>query len=87
MLDKEILDLLVCPQDQLPLQPADEALIAELNEAIDAGQIENQAGRLIDGRVQGGLICKEHGVLYPIIEDIPVLLADEAIALEQIHER
>ena len=84
MIDKELLEILVCPQDHTPLCVADEELVAGLNRAITAGQIKNRAGQWVRKTVQGGLVRRDKTFLYPIIDNIPVLLVDDAIPLDQI---
>lgn len=76
--------MLVCPIDHTPLSPADDGLVVRINRAIAAGRIKNRAGRLVDQPINGGLLHKDQTLLYPIIDDIPVLLADEAIPLDQL---
>ncbi len=83
MIDKELLEILVCPQDHSSLSIADEHLVAKLNQAITARQIRNRGGQVVEKPVQGGLVCQNEAVLYPIIDDIPVLLVDDAIPLDQ----
>lgn len=51
MLDKKLLDILVCPLCK---------------------------GKLIYRRIAGELICKLDGLAYPIKNDIPIMLEDEA---------
>ena len=85
MIDKELLDILVCPKDQVPLALADETLLAKVNEAIVAGRIENLGGRTVEEPLQGGLVRTDKTLLYPIVDEIPVLLADEAIRLQQFE--
>ncbi|NQU22321.1 MAG: hypothetical protein HQ567_13660 [Candidatus Nealsonbacteria bacterium] len=84
MIDKEILDVLVCPEDRTPLHVADEDLLARLNTAIAAGKVENRGAAKVEAAVQGGLVRQDGKLLYPIVDDIPVLLVEEAISLEQI---
>jgi uncharacterized protein YbaR (Trm112 family) len=86
MIDKEFLEILVCPQNRMPLRLADAALMAGLNRAIAAGGIANAAGRPVAESLQGGLVRKDRALLYPIVDDIPVLLAEEAITLDQLDE-
>ena len=83
MIDKDLLSLLVCPESKTSLQPADEELLARLNQAIAAGNVKNRAGQPVEAPLQGGLVREDGTVLYPIVDDVPVLLIDEAIALAQ----
>jgi len=85
MIDKDILEILVCPQDRTPLSLADGPLLARLNQAIAAGKIENLGGQPVLEPLEAGLIRQDKTLLYPVLDDIPVLLVDEAISLEQIQ--
>ena len=84
MIEKELLDLLVCPENQTPLSVADDELLARLNRAIAAGQVKSRGGRPLEGPIEGGLVRQDGTLLYPIVDDIPVLLLDEAISLEGV---
>jgi uncharacterized protein YbaR (Trm112 family) len=84
MIDREFVEILKCPQDHSPLHLADDPLMARLNRAIGAGRVKNQAGRPVEDALQGGLVRQDGSVLYPIVDDIPVLLAEEAIPLGQV---
>jgi uncharacterized protein YbaR (Trm112 family) len=86
MIDKEFLETLVCPQDHTPLRLADTQFMARLNRAIAGGRITNAAGRCVEDSIEGGLIRQDFTLLYPIVDDIPVLLAEEAISLDQLDE-
>lgn len=85
MIDKKLLATLVCPSDRTPLTLAGEQLLARLNRAIAARVVTNQAGRIVEQPLDAGLVRQDKALLYPIIDDIPVLLADEAIALAQVR--
>ena len=84
MIDKKLLSILVCPTDRTPLSIAGEQLITRVNRAIAAGRVKNQAGRPVEQPIEGGLLRADKTLLYPVVDDIPVLLADEAILLAQI---
>jgi len=86
MIDKEFLDLLVCPVDRKPLRLADESLLARVNEAIRAERVRNRIGQPVEEPLQAALVREDNALLYPIIDDIPVLLADEAIPLDQLDD-
>jgi uncharacterized protein YbaR (Trm112 family) len=78
-----LLDLLVCPEDHSPLRLASTELIAQLNSAIAVGTLENRAGQKVERRLDDGLVRADRTMLYPVVDDIPMMLIDEAIPLDQ----
>jgi uncharacterized protein len=83
MIQPELLAILVCPENRTALRLAEPELLARLNRAIATGKVRNRVGRVVEQPLQGGLVRADDTLLYPITDDIPVLLIDEAIALEQ----
>ena len=81
MIDKDLLEILACPETHQKLREADEALIAAVNAKIAEG-LDNVGGKRVEGELDGGLVREGGAILYPIREDIPVLLIDEGIPLE-----
>ena len=53
-----------------------------INAAIGEGRVLNRLGRTVTQTLDGGLINQTRTWLYPIHDEIPCLLADEAIELE-----
>ncbi len=84
MIDDRLLEILVCPKDRKPLTLADPPLLSRLNRAIVAGRVKNRGGRTVEEPLQAALVRKDRALLYPIIDEIPVLLVDEGIALDQL---
>jgi uncharacterized protein YbaR (Trm112 family) len=82
----EVLSILRCPETRTPLDFASDALVDEINAAIRAGRLVDRAGKAIADTIDGGLVRASGDVLYPIVDQIPVLLADESIALSQLAE-
>jgi uncharacterized protein YbaR (Trm112 family) len=82
MVDPELLEILVCPETKTRVQLADEALLERVNRAIEAGQVRNRGGATVGTRIEGGLVREDGRFLYPIRDDIPVMLIDEALPLE-----
>ncbi len=83
-IDKDLLAILCCPETKQEVHLADESLIKELNEAIKQGSLKNKAKKPVAESLDGGLIRADRKILYPIREDIPVMLIEEGIPLEQI---
>ncbi len=80
-IDEALLRILVCPQDRSSLALADSKLVARLNALIDQGTLRNRGGALVTGPLDGGLVRADGTVLYPVLEDIPVLLVEESIEI------
>ena len=61
---------------------ADEALIALLNDRIGKGELKKKSGQIINEKLDGGLIRADKKIVYPIREDIPIMLIEEGIPIE-----
>jgi uncharacterized protein YbaR (Trm112 family) len=83
MVRADLLAMLVCPEDQSALALADGNLVARLNKAIAQNQLKNRAGHPIQTPLSGGLLRADKQFLYPIVDDIPMMLIDEAIPMDQ----
>lgn len=81
MVDAELLEILVCPEDKTPVTLADAATLASLNARIAEGGVRTRGGAPVTEAVTEGLVRADGAYLYPVREDIPVMLVDEAIAL------
>ncbi len=84
MVHPELLEILACPENKTPVALADDAVIATANQAIEAGKLKNRGGDTISTRIDGGLIRQDGAYMYPIRDDIPIMLIDEAIPMEQL---
>jgi uncharacterized protein YbaR (Trm112 family) len=81
MIDPELLEILACPETKEPVSPAPAELIERLNAAIRAGQVVNRGGEPVKEPVDGGLVRSDQRYLYPIRDEIPIMLIEEAIPL------
>ena len=84
MIDKELLDILACPENKTPVKLAEQALVDEINGRIKKGEIKNRGGEAVEKKIDGGLVREDGAYLYPIEDDIPIMLIDEAIPLKDI---
>lgn len=83
-LDKDLLAILCCPDTKQAVVLADDGVIQKLNGAIEKGVLKNKAEKPVTEKLDGGLIRSDQQILYPVRENIPVMLIDEGIPLAQI---
>jgi uncharacterized protein len=86
MLNRDFLSMIRCPENRMPLALADDALVARLNRAIANGELKNRAGQTVARPLDAALVREDRKLLYPIIDQIPILLVDEGIMLDQLRE-
>jgi uncharacterized protein YbaR (Trm112 family) len=84
MVDPRLLEILVCPDTKTPVRPADPDTLERLNQAIQEGGVVNRGGEPVVDRLDEGLLREDGRLLYPVREDIPIMLIDEAIELDQL---
>ncbi len=82
MIDPELLKILCCPETRQPLSAAEPALVQRLNEQIDSGRLRNRAGQPVTRKCDAGLVREDRRFLYPVCQQIPILLIHEAIPLD-----
>jgi uncharacterized protein YbaR (Trm112 family) len=82
MVDKRLLDMLCCPETKEDVTLVMGNLIEDLNRRIQSGQLKNRGGEIVKETMESGLMRADKKYLYPIREDIPIMLIDEAIPLE-----
>jgi uncharacterized protein YbaR (Trm112 family) len=80
---EDLITILRCPEDRSALASADVALVSRLNKMIRDGRLRNRGGRRLEKPLDGGYVRAGGDLLYPVVDHIPVLLRDEAIALDQ----
>jgi uncharacterized protein YbaR (Trm112 family) len=82
MFNPDLLKILCCPETRQELRLAEPELVESLNRRIAEGAVRNRAGRAVTETLDGGLLRADGKFLYPIRQDIPVMLVDEAILLD-----
>lgn len=86
MVNKDLLDLLVCPENHQPLRLAEADLVNRINRAIERGHVKNVGGAKVEKTFVECLLRDDEQLLYPVLDEIPILLVDEAIPLDQLNE-
>ncbi len=84
MVDQELLDILVCPENKTAVKLVDADALTKFNDAIQAKTLKNRAGETIEESIDGGLLREDGAYLYPIRDDIPIMLIDESIPMDQL---
>ena len=84
MIDKELLDILACPETKEPVHMAEQSLVDDVNARIERGEVSNRGGAKVEKKIDGGLVREDGAFLYPIDDDIPIMLIDEAIPLKDL---
>ena len=86
MISPEFVRMTRCLATHSPLHLAEDRMCQRINAKISQGRIRNRAGRPVENKVDAGLINQDGSLLYPILDDIPQLLLDEAIPLSQLSD-
>lgn len=86
MISEEFLGLIRCPLTLAGLTLAEPSLVAKINDRVAAGTLVNRGGETVDREIDGGLVSGGEPLLYAIRNDIPCLLLEEAIPLNQLDD-
>jgi len=81
MVDPELLEILACPEDKTPVRLATQDEIEGLNARIARGEVRNRGGNPVSEAVPEGLVREDGRYLYPVRDDIPIMLVEEGIPL------
>lgn len=74
---------LVCPESRQPLSLADDECLRRLNDAIAAGSLRDLAGQPVTERFSAALIRQDGRRAYPVYGEIPKLVIEAAIELDE----
>ncbi|RJS93362.1 Trm112 family protein [Salinisphaera sp. Q1T1-3] len=80
-MDKQLLEILVCPVSGLSVSPADSETIDALNADIAAGRARHADDSVVDERVVALLVTRDGATGYRVDDGIPVMLPERGIAL------
>ena len=82
-MDEKLLEIMCCPETHQPLAKAGTELVDDLNKRIQAGTLVDRVDEKVAELIDGGLIREDGKILFPIRQDIPVMLIDQGIPIGQ----
>jgi uncharacterized protein YbaR (Trm112 family) len=85
-IDGKLLEILCCPVSKTPLTRLQAKRLRRLNEAISAGNVQYVRGAAVEQPLQEALITEDSKVIYPVIDEIPILLEERAIGTTQLQD-
>jgi len=86
MIDRRLLDILCDPVTKSPLRLLSAAELDAFNRAIATGEVRTEGGTALGAAASAGLITRDGRTIYRIEDDIPIMLADEAVPTTRIAD-
>ncbi|MFQ6616843.1 MAG: Trm112 family protein [Fidelibacterota bacterium] len=83
-ISQNLLDILCCPETKENVHLIPEADVERINASIQSGTVRKRSGKPETEVIGGGLLREDGKYLYPIREDIPVMLIEEAIDMSTV---
>jgi uncharacterized protein len=83
-IDPGLLQILCCPTTHQRVTEADAAFVAELNRRVTAGELTTATGQRVTDPMDGALLREDKQVAYAVRNGIPIMLAEEAIAVASV---
>jgi len=83
VIQKDLLEILACPETRQPLREAEPSLVERLNRKIAAGELTNAGGRPVEEPLEAALVREDGKMAYPLRQGIPVLLSEEGLAVSE----
>ncbi len=84
--DGKLLEILCCPVSKSPLGRLERGRLDKLNRAIADGAVDYINGERVDGALPDALITQDGKVIYAVVDDIPILLAEQGIGTTQLQD-
>ncbi len=85
-IDGKLLEILCCPISKSPLSRLERSRLDKLNRAIAAGEVQQVDGTAVTETLREALVTEDGKVIYPVIDDIPILLSERGIGTTQLQD-
>ena len=84
--DGKLLEILCCPVSKTPLTRLPSSRLQKLNAAISEGSAQYVGGEAVESALKEALITEDSRVIYPVVDDIPILLEERGIGTTQFQD-
>jgi len=84
--DGKLLEILCCPVSKVPLNRLEHGRLEKLNKAIREGSVNYVRGEPVVDALKEALITDDGKVIYPVVDDIPILLEERGIGTTQLQD-
>ncbi len=84
-IDSKLLDILCCPITKIPVVKLPKPKLKRLNAEIEAGRLKYVDGAAISTVLVEALVTENGSTVYPVEDDIPIMLPDKGIPTSQIE--
>jgi uncharacterized protein YbaR (Trm112 family) len=84
-IDGKLLEILCCPVSKTPLIRLPVSQLKKLNDAITAGEVQYIRGEKVDRPLREALITEDSKVIYPVVDEIPILVEERGIGTTQLQ--
>ena len=85
-IDGKLLEILCCPVSKTPLVKLGQKKLDSLNSAIESGDVLYVDGTKVSAPLQECLITEDAKVIYPVQDNIPILLEEKGIGTAQFQD-
>jgi len=85
-IDGKLLEILCCPVSKTPLTRLSAARLKKLNDAISSGEVQYVHGEKVEQPLREALITEDSRVIYPVVDEIPILLEERGIGTTQLQD-
>ena len=83
MIAQDLLDILCCPETKQDIRLLEANIVEQLNRQIEKGALKTKGGQSVTEAIDGGLLRNDGTVVYPIRDQIPIMLIEEGILVEK----
>jgi len=79
----DLLAILCCPETKQEIRLLEKDSVEKLNQRIGKGELKTKGGQSVAEKIDGGLLRNDGTVVYPIRDQIPIMLIEEGILVEK----